>query len=257
MTKFKLGRKPRGYSPSVPHYSALVNLTKPNPIPVRKNWLIGMPDELGEMLNNDIGCCTSSAFFHARQVWNYNTTKNLRTDPDVDVLTLYEAVSGYNSSDQTTDQGALCQDVLQYLLNTGAPIRDGTRDKILGFVEVDHRILDDVKRTIFDCGVCYVGFNVPSYLMPANGEPPFLWNVEDPNAEIIGGHAIVLCGFDSIGFDVISWGKKFMMTPRFLAKYVDECYAIIDKSWIEKTGNTPLGMTVQFIEQQMEAMRPK
>lgn len=255
MTKFKLGRKPRGYSPSVPHYSALVNLTKPNPIPPRKNWSVGMPNELGEMLNGTIGDCTAAAFFHARQVWNYNITKDLHTDPDVDVLSLYESVSGYNPSDPNTDQGAVIQDVLKYLLNTGAATGSGNRDKILGFVEVDHRNLDDIKRTIFECGVCYIGFNVPDYMFPPNGDPPFLWHIEDYNAPIIGGHAIILCGYDSMGLDVISWGQRFMMTPHYFAHYVDESYAIIDKAWFNNSNTTPLGLNLAQIEAQMSALR--
>jgi hypothetical protein len=44
------------------------------------------------------------------------------------------------------------------------------------------------------------------------------------------------------------------MTWSFFAKYVDEVYAIADKTWVEKKGTTPGGLSVAELEVQMKAL---
>jgi hypothetical protein len=44
------------------------------------------------------------------------------------------------------------------------------------------------------------------------------------------------------------------MSWAFFAKYVDEVYAIADPAWVEKTGKTPAGLTVEELEIQMKAL---
>ena len=63
------------------------------------------------------------------------------------------------------------QHVLKYLLTRGAPMGPNGRTvhKIDAFVEVDPRHIDDVKRAINNCGVAYIGFNVPQYIVPPTG----------------------------------------------------------------------------------------
>ena len=253
-TKLKMGRQPREYSPAICHLSSLLPKLKLTPLPTAVDWSHGMAKNLGMMLNDTLGDCTCAAVYHARQIWTYNAMKHTETDPDKDVLELYEKAAGYNPADPNTDQGATCQSILEYLYNTGAPTSSGTNDKILGFIEVDPRLQDDIKRTIYECGVAYIGINVPDYLMPEDGDPPALWHVENVHAPIIGGHCVVLCGYDHLGFDLISWGQRYKATPQFLHYYLDEVYGIIDKSWFDSRSVAPLGLSMHDIDQQMSAI---
>src|SRR5271170_6637603 len=183
----KLGRKPRTFNPKIPHMSAmLAAMTLPAP-PASVDWTHGLTS-FGMMLNDTLGDCTCAAVYHARQIWTANAGTEI-TEADSCVLALYEAVGGYNPSNPNSDNGANEQDVLTYLLNTGAPIANNLRDKIVAFVEVDPRNIDDVKRTINDCGVAYIGFNVPSSLMSMDIAP--LWEVDPNNMGFDGGHAII------------------------------------------------------------------
>ena len=123
------------------------------------------------MLNDTLGDCTCAAFYHARQVWTYHSTGSTQTAPDADVKLLYEKACGYKPSQGGEGPGGNEQHVLTYIQKTGAPIGpDGPPvDKILAFVEVDPRILDDVKRRIYNSGLVYIGFNVPADICrPAN-----------------------------------------------------------------------------------------
>jgi hypothetical protein len=187
------------------------------------------------MLNNTLGDCTCAAFYHARQVWTFNSTGATQTAPDDDVELLYEKACGYKPSQGGEGPGGNEQHVLTYIHKTGAPIGpDGPPvDKILAFVEVDPRNLDDVKRTIFNSGIAYIGFNVPQNIM--TDPPQKIWTVAPGNPQIVGGHAVALPGYDADGAIVISWGALYKMTWQFFGRYVDEVYDITDASWSRST----------------------
>jgi hypothetical protein len=121
---------------------------------------------------------------------------------------------------------------------------------------VSRASLDDVKRTIYECGVAYIGFNVPQYIVPpAPAQPPAIWDVQPGDASIVGGHAVVLAGYTPQGARVISWGQYYTMTWSFFGKYVDEVYGIADQSWIEKKGTSPGQLSLAELEAQMQALQ--
>jgi hypothetical protein len=253
----KLGRLPRSYDPRIPHMSALLAGRTLPPLPPSKDYSAGMPAELGMMLNDQLGDCTCAAVYHARQVWTFNAlgAAKMNTEPDKDVLKLYERACGYRPNDPASDRGGNEQHVLAYWLRHGAPLGTGTTvDKIVAFVEVDPRITDDVKRTIAECGVAYIGFNVPQNIVPPGGDPPKVWTVDPGNPQIVGGHAVVLTGYDNHGAGLISWGEKYTMTWDFFAKYVDEVYAIADNAWVTAKKTTPAGLTMAQLVDQMRGL---
>jgi hypothetical protein len=209
------------------------------------------------MLNDTLGDCTCAAVYHALQVWSFNADGKILTEPDSDVEKLYILACGYNPRAGGEGPGGNEQHVLTYLLRTGAPFgpKGQTTHKIAAFVEVDPRNTDDVKRAIVNCGVAYIGFNVPQYIVPAPpATPPQVWDVQSTNGAIVGGHAVVLAGYDGNGARVISWGQYYTMTWNFFAKYVDEVYAIADATWVGAKGTTPGGLTLADLELQMKAL---
>jgi hypothetical protein len=257
MKGFKLGRLSRTYDPRVPHMSALLaGETRPPP-PPSIDYTVGLPANLGMMMNDTLGDCTCAAFYHALQVWSAKAQGQIDIEPDSDVEQLYIQACHFNPRKGGEGPGGNEQHVLTYLLKTGAPVgpQGKTRHKITAFVEVDPRVTDDVKYAIANCGVAYIGFNVPQYIVPTGEPPPQIWDVETDNAAIVGGHAVVLAGYDANGARLISWGSYYTMTWAFFAKYVDEVYAIADSSWIEQGGSTPGGLTLAELEVQMEALK--
>jgi hypothetical protein len=255
---FKLGRLERSFNPAIPHYSAVIAGQTIPPPPVAVDYTVGMPDNLGMMMNDTLGDCTCAAAYHALQVWTFNTqgAEGMVTEPDSDVEKLYELACGYKPAQGGEGPGGNEQKVLTYLMKKGAPAGPAgkTRLKIAAFLEVDPRNTDDVKSTIANCGVAYIGFQVPQFLMPANAAPPATWDVQSTDTNIIGGHAVVLAGYDANGARVISWGQYYTMTWAFFAQYVDETYAIADAMWINTKGTTPGGLTLAQLEAQMQAL---
>ena len=248
----RFGRAARTFNPGVPHLSALVagkTLAAP---PASVDYTAGMPGDFGVMLNDNLGDCTCAAYYHARQVWTFKAKSKEATEPDRDVQQLYVQACGYNPKKPGPGPGGNEQKVLTYLQQKGAPI--GTmgqkREKIVAFVEVDPRNIDDVKRTINDCGVAYIGFPVPSNVSYDNRT----WDY-DPAAPMTNeGHAVVLAGYNATGAVAISWGRIYTVTWNFVTKIVDEVYAIADKSWIKAGGQTPAGMTLKQLEAQMQSL---
>jgi hypothetical protein len=45
------------------------------------------------------------------------------------------------------------------------------------------------------------------------------------------------------------------VTPACIADALDESYGVISGAWIEATGRTPLGMTTQELEVQMQGIK--
>jgi hypothetical protein len=251
--KFKFGRQARKFDPRVKHLGAVLAQHPALPaVPAEANWTHGIKD-FGMMLNDTLGDCTCAAVFHARQIWTANTAVE-STEPDAMVLKLYEKACGYNPADPNTDGGGVEQHVLSYLYNTGVPLADGTVDKILGYVEVNVQNHTEVKITINEFGLAYIGISVPNSIYDASGEPLQVWDYV-PGSDIEGGHAIILVGYDPTGLTFISWGGLYKMTWAFFDNYCEEAYAIVDKNWIAKTGKTPLSMTMQQLEDLMKEIK--
>lgn len=254
----KLGRRPRIYDPRVPHMSMLLAGQVLAPPPPTVDYTRALPSDLGMMLNNTLGDCTCAAVYHALQVWTANANPPTDTEPDSNVLDLYERACGYVNGDSSTDNGGVEQEVLGFWLNSGIRVGSGTQN-LSAFVEVDQRNTDDVKRAIADCGLVYIGFEVPAYLMSYTSAGS-IWDVastpqEQQNSSIIGGHAVVLAGYDANYVKVITWGVVVSMTWRFFAQYVDEVYALVNSDWVTATGKTILGMTLPELESTMDAIK--
>jgi hypothetical protein len=256
-TTLKFGRHPRTFDPGIPHLSSVLAGKEKLPLPAAvdhtKTAKSQLPAELGMMLNNKLQNCTCAAYYHGRQVWTFQTTGSLDTEPDSNVELLYELACGYKPSQAGEGPGGGAQQVLKFLHKEGAPVGPGgkKREKIGAFLEVDPRNTDDVKRTIVDCGIAYVGLSVPQNVIPATHAPPAIWTVDPNKPKIVENHVVVLTGYDDAGFTMISWGRVFRMTEEFFAKYVDEVYAIADPAWITAKNRTPGGLSLAQLEEQM------
>jgi hypothetical protein len=251
---YRFGRLPRKYDPAIPQFEAMM-INKLFSTPTKVDYTGDIIDGAFGMMRNGpsgnfppLNDCTCAAYYHARQIWTLNASNNMVTEPDSNVIKLYSAACGYDPT-KHEDPGGAESDVLNYLYNTGAPTsQDGTVfDKIHGYVEVDHRNRALVKLIIYQCGVAYIGFQVTEYVNFGNRTWDYV-----PGA-IVGseGHAVVLAGYDESGTTAISWGQRYTVTWDFIENQVDEIYGIVDTAWVNSTGKTPAGLTLDELEQLM------
>ena len=201
-------------------------------------------------LNDQLGDCTCAGIYHARQVWSANSNPPIIPDPDSYVEQVYEQACGYKKGNPATDQGGNEQDVLTYWLNVGVPVNGAPpTDKLLAFLEVDVQNLNDVKRAISECGVVYIGIQIPASLAASldSGTVPTTWDFlqEDTLTD----------GYDQETLTLISWGQTYKMTWAFFTHCVDEAYALADADWISAKGTSPGGLTIEQLEEQMQALK--
>lgn len=246
----KYGRKPRIHDPRVPKMS-MVRISMPA-VPTSIDYTAKLPANLGMMLNDQLGDCVEAAAGHATQVWSENAEGTMVTPSNAAVEQFYEVAGGYVPGNPSTDNGTVIQVALaDWLKQPFASYR------LAAFVEVDQLTPENIKTTIFECGLLYVGFNVPAFLEELENAGA-VWDV-DPSADnsIIGGHCVCLAGYDPSGnMTVISWGARYTMTPAFFAQFVDEAYALASPEWIGKTSQTPGGMTLAQLEALMSGFGP-
>jgi hypothetical protein len=258
------GRQPRRFDMRMAHYSAARLRARALPqLPRSVHWTANMPADLGMMLNGydalnpsapQLGCCPIAGLHHARQVWSYNAAGNMVTDPNADVLADYEAMCGYVLGDPATDQGGNLQTVLGHAMRDGITTA-GAKDRLLGAYEIDPRQLLDVARIIDECGVAYIGLDMPASW--AQAQPGDVWNVDGPGAD---GHCVGLTGYEMgpddlpQAFDARSWGLNFTMTRGGFQAYCDEAYGLVDAGWIAATGKAPAGLSIEQIQADMAAI---
>jgi hypothetical protein len=249
----RLGRQPRSFRQNIPHFSSMRLMYRGaelRPLPDEVHNSKGMPSSLGLMLNDHLGCCTIAGLYHARQVWRYAAAQAMEAANESFVLEMYEKICNYVDGNEATDNGGIEQHVLSYYVNNGIPTDTGL-DKLLGFVEIDPRALQDIRRCIAEAGLCYIGIDIPQAWTEAL--PGSTWDMT--NSPVVGGHCIILTGYDLVGVDLISWGLPFRMTWEAFTHACDEAYMLLDRAWIKASGLSPFDMTADQINSAMQPLK--
>jgi hypothetical protein len=239
MIQFKGGRLPP--DPSKARLT-LRNYLTPTGVPRLVDYLSKV--ERWPMYDNDkIGDCTCAGIAHvleAEATYGEGTTV---TVTDEDVLTAYEAVSGYNPRTGANDNGARMQDVLSYWRKTGL-----AGHKILAFAQVDEKDATTLDRALATFGALYVGINFPASAMDQfNAGKP--WDVVQ-GSPIEGRHAIHVGYYgpdEPASWRLVTWGTVHPMTQKFWESYVEEAWVVITPEWLNAHGTSPEGLDLQAL----------
>lgn len=217
------------------------------PLPVAAAWSVGVKNWPMDM-NDQIGDCTIAGAVHLQQLWTAMASDEVVAADDK-VLSAYEAVSGYNPSDPSTDQGADLLTVLNYWRNTGINGR-----KILAYVQIDPKNIMHVQYGIHLFGGLYCGVQLPLtaqtqsrwVIVPAAG------GQADPGSW--GGHCIPLVDYDQTELTCVTWGSKIDMDYDWWKMYADEAYAIISPDWFNGDRESPAGFDMAALTADLQAL---
>jgi len=170
------------------------------------------------MLGNDkYGDCTFAGIVHARMAnaTVLGLTESFPSESDV--------VNTYLSYTKGQDAGAVEADLLAYWKSN-----DLFGSKIAAFAPTDHADFDELKSVIASYGLAYIGIRVPAPCEQqfALHQPWTLTNTPADN-NIIGGHCIILVGYDEQYFYAVTWGQIQAIDYNWLRSYMDESWAII------------------------------
>jgi hypothetical protein len=186
-------------------------------------------------MNDQIGDCTAAGIAHSVQAWSAYA-KGLVTLPNSAVLSLYEAM-GYVPGDPATDNGAVEQDVLHYVMNNGV-----AGHKILAYAQVDHTNPDEMKTALNLFGSLYLGANMPQSAMQQTdaGQP---WSVV-PGSPIDGGHCFVAQRWDTAAapMQVVTWGRLQRATIDWWLANGVEAWVMISQDWFLDSGQSVTGV---------------
>lgn len=244
MTSYALGRQPA--DPTKPKLRLRRSPVEAVAAPPACDWLSQVP-QWGMLANDSVGDCTAAAAGHvAMAVDKYGQGRDL-TLTDADALTMYEAVSGYNPADPSTDVGATLQDALDFWRKVGI-----AGNRIAAFAFVDAQDLDLVRACIATFGAVYTGFNVPASAMDQfnRGQP---WALAG-RSRILGGHCVPIGAYDTAGFTCVTWGRPQGMSVAFFRRYFDEVAVPIDLDWMRANGTSPAGLDVAGLNADFTAL---
>jgi hypothetical protein len=243
----KLGRKDP--DPSKPRLRLAPYIAKVPAPPAVADWYSKVP-AWGMLLNDRIGDCTCAEVGHQIESLSTYGQGSELVVTDADVLTAYEAVSGYNPATGANDNGALVQDVLNYWRKTGV---GGHR--CLAFAELDAANDTEVKQGVWLFGSLDVGTPIPqSAIDQFNAGQP--WDVVANDGGIAGGHSYEMVGYNATGPLFVTWGKVQQATWAWWHKYGapsggGEAWAVITPEFIAANGSNPLGASLYTMGQEM------
>jgi len=229
----RLGKGPAKLDPRTLQLTSYMKAGAPPSPPSKEDYAKAVA-KWPVMLNDKLGDCTCAAAGHMIEQWT-TYSKKAFTPTDQDILTAYEAVSGYDPTTGQNDDGALMLDVLNYWRGTGVG-----NHKIDAFVAVDPSNRTDVMDAIYLFGNCYIGVQ-----LPVTAQTQRVWAVPTggptgPGAPgSWGGHAIPIVAYDHRNLTVVTWGTLKRMTWGFLQTYCDEAYAVLSMDWFNGQGVAP------------------
>ncbi len=179
--------------------------------------LANTPSAWGMFLNDQIGDCAIAAPLHMEMGWNAAEGISI-TPTDSDALSAYEAVSGYNPTDGSNDNGCVELDVLRYWR------RHGIFDRKVGaYAIVDPHVTALVKDACYLFGGLYIGLALPESARDQidSGQQ---WHVAGPLTgkyapNSWGGHAVNIISYNRYGLTCVTWGQTQRMTWGFFHAY--------------------------------------
>ena len=263
--RLKLGRRQTAkpaFHPLVIPFSTVKSAHPPieaammtNPVP-SFDYRDGLPLNTDTLHNDELGCCTSAAKGHrAQQFTSFRGMPALELGPlRAAVLRFYSETTGYDPAaplvrdpatgemTNPTDGGGDMQKIAEYLVETGFPMPDGTRDKLAFALQVDPA--DDAELAF--CGLHCQGIDfgivVTTGVLPADGSPPpHLWTAS-PDDRPLGGHDVMSMARRPNGNWVVdSWGGWYEFDQNFRKQNVELAFAYVGADML-RDGKTVMGL---------------
>lgn len=195
--------------------------------------------------NDSIGDCTVAEVGHQIGSASKYATGNEVLFTDAQIVSMYSAVTGYVPGDESTDNGAVIQDVLTYWRKTGLG-----GHKLAAFAEVDVSNRSEVLQAVAAFGSVDLGHMVTQGDMDSFNAGT-AWDTSYGNTTVVGGHSTELVGYDSTFGYLVTWGRVQKFTWRWWNARVDEAWLAILPEWLSAQGQSPSGFDLHGLGQEM------
>jgi hypothetical protein len=204
-----------------------------------------------EMLGNDtVGDCVIAGALHETMLWTSIGSTAIPVSTDAAIKN-YSAITGYDASDPSSDQGTDPAVAASYRRKTGIVDANGKRHRIGAYLALTPGDVEEHLLALYLFGAVGVGVRFPKTAMDQfhAGEP---WDVV-PGAEIEGGHYISAVARRDDQLVIVTWGKEQPMTDAFLKEYNDESYAYVSREYL-KDGKSPEGFNIAQLKADLAAV---
>ena len=186
------------------------------PVPKVVNW--------GMLGNDQYGDCTFAGIVHARMA-TASILSITETFPSTQ-----QVIQAYLKYTNGQDAGAVEADLLKYW--QANPLFGS---KIAAYAPTDRADLDELRSVINSYGLAYIGISLPAPAEQQFGHhKPWTLTHTPADQNIIGGHCIILVGYDKDYVYGITWGAVQPIAWNWLQTYMDESWAIITPEIVTK-----------------------
>jgi hypothetical protein len=191
---------------------------------------------------------------HGVQVATLNSPDSEVTPPDSAILNLYEGACGYVPGNESTDQGCVIVDTLNWVRNNipwthkGHPVHHHPY-QLFAYADPDPSNISHIKQAIATFGTLGIGLQLP---VTAQNQVGGLWDVVgdgqtgDSAPGSWGGHAVIVPAYNADYLTCITWGALQKMSYAFFATYVDEAHALLYRAWVQQFGSQYPEMLAQL-----------
>ena len=200
---------------------------------------LNMAGEDGDIYGNDtVGDCGEAASAH----W-INHSEKLECGA-VPPIKAPQVVSQYLSETHGQDSGLVLLDHLNLWRKTGLNL-GGQIYTIDAYASIDWNNHREFEYAIQLLTGAYIGFMVPKYFMDGFEAGKRSFTTQCKGNTIEGGHCVYVVGFDATGIWINTWGVPVHLDWKFVKKFVEEAYALVDSmdKWVNPATD-PLNITL-------------
>lgn len=245
----KLGKTP---AKPRPKDIGLLTVTGPDGLkeaPIGFGHTVAYPADWGMLGNDRYGDCVWAGGDHETMLWNAINGRQVAFTAD-DALADYAAVTGFNPSTGTGDNGTDVHDALNYRRKTGLVDTAHARHKIGAYVSLEPGDWQQLLEAVYAFDLVAIGFEFPSYAMGEfNAEKPWTYRT---GATIEGGHYVPIVGRPHVStVACVTWGRVQPMTRAFYHAYCDEAYGIVSTEALSAGGKTPEGLDLSALQAEL------
>lgn len=232
--KFGRNKPTKKYAaiPDLNHDPFLINLEPP------KSLIRAVEPGLFKMFYNDkIGDCSCAGVMNALIAWEHHFSGTATLDiPEINAVSLYSAVTGYNPDDPSTDQGAMLADVLAYGTAAGYPTRHWKYTPLWGSFDYSNQKYLAAVMARFVTG--YIGITIRQGDMDLLNDHQVLDVGLGMDPTILGGHLVLLYGYTGLNpkdhVQLITWGGIVEATWDWVLDRAEEAHAMAFRQLLPK-----------------------
>jgi hypothetical protein len=255
MPELKLGKQPAAPRPTDFKFADFAAGVTLPPAPSRFGHGNAYPD--WNMFGNDqYGDCVWAGAAHEHMLFNKVVHHVDVAFDDACVLGDYAAVTGFDPSDPSTDNGTSVHDALSYRRKTGIVDANGVRHKIGAYVALDPKNWEHLEQAAYIFGAVGIGFEFPETAMDQfhAGEP---WDYVPGSPPPKDGHYVPVVGslHAQDRATAITWGKRQVFTVAFYEQYNDEAWVYITPEELHGDGTGLHGFDTEKLNSYLAALR--